>query len=429
MGRGAPAPDPPLLREVPPVPLLGCIADDFTGATDLANTLAKGGLRTVLLIGTPVSPLPEADALVVSLGTRTVPAREAVAGSLAACEALLAAGCRQILLDASSTFDPAAESQLGPVADALVRRLDAGFAPVCPASPAAGRTVYQGHLFLGASLPGGRDPNLLRLLGAQVDGAVGLVPVTVVEKGAAAIRRAMTGLKEGGRRYAVVDAFTDAHLLAIGEAAAGQALVIGGPGIALGLPANFRAAGLLPPGDDAVALPSPRGRATARGRAAVLAGSLSRSTLGQIGFARDRMHTLELDALEVPDAEALARAALDWAEGLLEEGPVLIAASAMPDRVAELRRRLGPERAGALVQAALAGIAAGLVERGVERMVVAGSETSAAIVSRLGIRQLRIGAEIDPGIPWTSAGPEGLHLMLKSGANGARDLFLKAFET
>ncbi|MFC7737301.1 3-oxo-tetronate kinase [Roseomonas sp. GCM10028921] len=448
MGRGAPAPHPPLLREVPPVPLLGCIADDFTGATDLANTLAKGGMRTVLLIGTPGRPpggapggeLPEADAVVVSLATRAAPAREAVAGSLAACEALLAAGCRQILLADSSAFDPVAESHVGPVADALVRRLDAGFALVCPASPEAGRTVYQGHLFVGASLLGeggmgagprapGREPNFLRLLGTQVDGAVGLVPVTVVEKGAAAIRRAMTGLKESGRRYAVVDAFTDAHLLAIGEAAAGQALVIGGPGIALGLPANFRAAGLVPARDDAAALPAARGHATARGHAAVLAGSLSRSTLGQIGFARDRMHTLELDALDVPDSEALTRTALDWAEGLLGEGPVLIAGSAMPDRVAELRRRLGPERAGALVQAALAGIAAGLVERGVGRMVVAGSETSAAVVSRLGIRQLRIGAEIDPGIPWTSAGPEGPHLALKSGANGARDLFLKAFET
>jgi len=268
-----------------------------------------------------------------------------------------------------------------------------------------------------------RDANLVRVLGRQTDGAVGLVPFAVVEQGAAAIRRAMTGLKESGRRYAIADAVTDAHLLAIGEAAEHHALITGGSGVAMGLPANFRRAGLLPErGDSAAALPP------MRGHAAVLAGSCSRATLGQIGLARDHLPTLELDALATPDMAALTAQALDWAEGKLGEAPVVIAASAPPDKVAALQARLGREAAGALVEQALAAIAEGLVARGVRRLVVAGGETSGAVVSRLGVTSLRIGPEIDPGVPWTYAEPAGLHLALKSGNFGARDFFLKAFQ-
>ncbi len=413
--------------------LLGCIADDFTGATDLASTLVKGGMTAVQVIGVPDGPLPEADAVVVALKSRTAPARQAVAESLAACEALLAAGARQIFFKYCSTFDSTDEGNIGPVADALVRRLGCGFALANPAFPTNGRTVFQGHLFVGSSLLNEsgmenhpltpmRDANLVRVLGRQTDGAVGLVPFATVEQGEAAIRRAMTALKEGGRRYAVVDALTDAHLLAIGAAAAGHALVTGGSGVAMGLPANFRRDGSLPErGDSAAALPP------MEGHAAVLAGSCSRATLGQIGLARDHAPTLELDALGTPDAAALIGQALEWASDKLGAGPVVIAASAPPDRVAALQAKLGREAAGALVEDAMAGVAEGLVARGVGRMVVAGGETSGAVVARLGVRFLRIGPEIDPGVPWTYAEPAGLHLALKSGNFGARDFFLKAF--
>jgi uncharacterized protein YgbK (DUF1537 family) len=413
--------------------LLGCVADDFTGATDLASTLVKGGMTAVQVIGVPDGPLPEADAVVVALKSRTAPARQAVAESLAACEALLAAGARQIFFKYCSTFDSTDEGNIGPVADALVRRLGCGFALANPAFPTNGRTVFQGHLFVGSSLLNEsgmenhpltpmRDANLVRVLGRQADGAVGLVPFATVEQGEAAIRRAMTALKEGGRRYAVVDALTDAHLLAIGAAAAGHALVTGGSGVAMGLPANFRRDGSLPErGDSAAALPP------MEGHAAVLAGSCSRATLGQIGLARDHAPTLELDALGTPDAAALIGQALEWASDKLGAGPVVIAASAPPDRVAALQAKLGREAAGALVEDAMAGVAEGLVARGVGRMVVAGGETSGAVVARLGVRSLRIGPEIDPGVPWTYAEPGGLHLALKSGNFGARDFFLKAF--
>ncbi|MFN9095067.1 MAG: 3-oxo-tetronate kinase [Alphaproteobacteria bacterium] len=414
--------------------LLGCIADDFTGATDLANTLVKGGMTAVQVIGVPTGPLPEADAIIIALKSRTAPVGDSVGQSLAACDALLAAGAKQIFWKYCSTFDSTDQGNIGPVADALLKRLGSGFALACPAFPTNGRTIYLGHLFVGNALLNESgmenhpltpmtDANLVRVLGRQTDGAVGLVPFTTVEQGAAATRQAMMRLAEQGRRYAIVDAVTDQHLLAIGEAAAQHALITGGSGVAMGLPENFRRAGLLPARGDAASLPA------MQGMAAVVAGSCSRATLGQIGLARDHVAVLELDALETPDAAALASQALDWVTGkLAADRPVVIAASAPPEKVAALQAKLGRDAAGALIEAAMAAIAEGLVARGVGRLVVAGGETSGAVVQRLGVTALRIGPEIDPGVPWTFAEPRGLHLALKSGNFGARDFFLKAFD-
>jgi uncharacterized protein YgbK (DUF1537 family) len=415
--------------------LLGCIADDFTGATDLASMLVKNAMRTVQLIGVPGAQdaVPDADAIIVALKSRTAPVRQAVTESLAALAWLQGAGCRQYFFKYCSTFDSTDEGNIGPVADALLDALGGGLALACPAFPTNGRTVYLGHLFVGGALLNESgmekhpltpmtDANLVRVLSRQTTGTVGLVPFTTVNGGAPAIRRAMTGLKEQGRRYAVVDAVTDDHLRSIGEAASGHALITGGSGVALGLPENFRRAGVLRQGDASVLPP-------VDGHAAVVAGSCSRATLLQIGTARDQLPTLELDALATPDAAALAAQALAWVEDKLGASPVLIAASAPPDKVAALQAKLGREAAGALVEAALAAIAEGLVARGVRRLVVAGGETSGAVVTRLGVRALRIGGEIDPGVPWTyaeGAGPT-LLLALKSGNFGAADFFLKAF--
>ena len=414
--------------------LLGCIADDFTGATDLANTLVKGGMTAVQVIGVPTGPLPEADAIIIALKSRTAPVGEAVAQSLAACEALLAAGAKQIFWKYCSTFDSTDQGNIGPVADALLKRLGSGFALACPAFPTNGRTIYLGHLFVGNALLNESgmenhpltpmtDANLVRVLGRQTDGAVGLVPFNTVEQGAAATRQAMMRLAEQGRRYAIVDALTDQHLLAIGEAAAQHALITGGSGVAMGLPENFRRAGLLPARGNAASLPP------MQGMAAVVAGSCSRATLGQIGLARDHVPVLELDALATPDAAALTAQALEWVMGkLAADRPVVIAASAPPEKVAALQAKLGRDAAGALIETAMAAIAEGLVAQGVGRLVVAGGETSGAVVQRLGVTALRIGPEIDPGVPWTFAEPRGLHLALKSGNFGARDFFLKAFD-
>ena len=413
--------------------LLGCIADDFTGATDLANTLVKQGMTAVQLIGVPTGPLPEADAIIIALKSRSIPARDAVRDSLAALDALLAAGAKQIFHKYCSTFDSTDAGNIGPVADALLARLASGFAIACPAFPTNGRTIFQGHLFVGGSLLSEsgmenhpltpmRDANLVRVLSRQTDGGVGLVPFATVEQGPFAIRRALTRLAEQGRRYAITDAATDAHLMAIGEACAPHALITGGSGIAMGIPENFRRAGLLPARPDAADLPP------ARGAMAVLAGSCSRATLGQIGLARDHLPVLELDALATPDAAAMTAQALDWAADKLSDArPIVIAASANAERVEALQQRLGREAAGALIETTLANIAEALVARGTGRLLVAGGETSGAVVLRLGVTALRIGPEIDPGVPWTYAEPNGIHLALKSGNFGGRDFFLKAF--
>ena len=418
------------------MPLLGCIADDFTGATDLASTLVRHGMRTVQVIGvpTPGAPVPDADAVIVALKSRTAPPAQAVAESLAALAWLQAAGCTQFFFKYCSTFDSTEAGNIGPVADALVDALGCGFALACPAFPVNGRSVYMGHLFVGQVLLNESgmekhpltpmtDANLVRVLGRQTEGTVGLVPYATVEQGAVAIRRAMTALKEQGRRYAIVDAVSDAHLRAIGTAAEGHALITGGSGIAIGLPDNFRRTGALAEMSDPGALPD------IAGHCAVLAGSCARATLFQIGRARETIPTLQLNPLATPDAAELARQALDWAADKLGAVPVLIAASAPPEQVAALQAKLGRDAAGALIETAMAAIAEGLVARGVRQLVVAGGETSGAVVTALGVHRLRIGAEIDPGVPWTLAegGGPTLKLALKSGNFGAPDFFLKAF--
>lgn len=416
--------------------LLGAIADDFTGATDLCSMLVRGGMRTVQLIGVPDmdTPMPDADAVVVALKSRTAPVKQAVAESLAALKWLQAAGARQFFFKYCSTFDSTDKGNIGPVADALIDALGCGFALACPAFPTNARTVYLGHLFAGGTLLNESgmenhpltpmtDANLVRVLSRQTEGTVGLVPFVTVDRGAHAIRDAMTELKERGRRYAIVDAITDAHLVSIGAAAANHALLTGGSGVAMGLPENFRKAGLLSDAGDPGALPK------LQGASAVVAGSCSRATLAQLGYVRQHLPVFELDAMETPDAAALSAAALAWAADKIDGKPVVIAASAPPEKVAALQSRLGREQAGALIEDTVARVAEGLVARGVRKMVVAGGETSGAVVGRLGVRSLRIGAEIDPGVPWTLASGSGADLMvaLKSGNFGATDFFLKAF--
>ncbi len=417
--------------------LLGAIADDFTGATDLASMLVRNGMRSVQLIGVPRhgQPPPDTDAVVVALKSRTTPAQHAVSESLAALAWLRDAGCRQVFFKYCSTFDSTERGNIGPVADALLAALGCGFALACPAFPANGRSVFQGHLFVGSRLLNESgmenhpltpmtDANLVRVLGRQTDGTVGLVPYAVVTRGAEAIADALTALQREGRRYAIVDAVSDEHLVAIGTAARRHALITGGSGVAMGLPENFRRDGLLAPGGDPSALPA------VDGYAAVLAGSCSAATLGQIAAAGEHAPVLRLDPLAHPDAAALSAQALAWSSGKLGAAPVVIAASASPDKVAALQEVLGRDAAGALVEHALAMIADGLFARGVRRLVVAGGETAGAVVSRLGVRSLRIGAEIDPGVPWTFAEGErdSLLLALKSGNFGAPDFFLKAFQ-
>jgi uncharacterized protein YgbK (DUF1537 family) len=414
--------------------LLGAIADDFTGATDLANTLVRQGMRTVQLIGVPTHVVPEnVDALVVALKSRTIPAADAVAQSLAALRWLKTAGARQILFKYCSTFDSTDQGNIGPVADALLDAMGADFTVFCPAFPENGRTIYRGYLFVGEVLLSEsgmrdhpltpmRDANLRRVLARQTPHKVGLVPLAVVSRGAAAVRAEFARLRGEGCRHAILDAVSDADLLTLGEALANLDLVTGGSGIALGLPENFRRAGLLARTQQADRLPP------VRGAAAVISGSCSTATLAQVAAMRRTQPVFDVDPLALAAGEPVAAQALDWAESRLGDKPLLISASAPPERVRAVQERLGRERAGNLVEAALAEITRGLVARGVRRLVIAGGETSGAIVQALGIAGLRIGRQIDPGVPWTaSLGEPVLALALKSGNFGREDFFMRAF--
>lgn len=417
--------------------LLGAIADDFTGATDLCNTLVRRGMRTVQLIDVPAPdmPVPDAEAVVIALKSRTIPAAEAVALSLAALAWLQQAGARQILFKYCSTFDSTDDGNIGPVAEALLDALGSDFTLFCPAFPENGRTIFKGYLFVGDVLLSEsgmrdhpltpmRDPSLVRVLQRQSKGRVGLVSHANVAQGAAAIDSAFADLRRQGFRHAIVDAIADHDLEAIGEAAAGLALITGGSGIALGLPANFRRQGLLGAGGGADQLPA------IGGAAAVLSGSCSEATQAQVAHMINSQAaaTFILNPLALAEGRDLAAAALAWAAPLLGEQPILIASTAGPKLVAKVQEELGRERAGALIENTMAQIAKGLVEGGVRRLVVAGGETAGAVVQALGVRGLRIGRQIDPGVPWTmSLGDPPLALALKSGNFGAPDFFLRAF--
>jgi uncharacterized protein YgbK (DUF1537 family) len=414
---------------------LGCIADDLTGATDVALMLQNAGMRTIQVIGVPEpidsAALQDADAVVVALKSRTSAPAEAVAQSLAALAWLRAGGAAQILFKYCSTFDSTDAGNIGPVADALLDALGAGFTVACPAFPTNRRTIYQGHLFVGEQLLSDspmkdhpltpmRDASLVRVLGRQTRRKVGLVPLPTVRQGAPAMREAFAALQSSGHAYAIVDAVADEDLLALGAACAELPLLTGGSGIAMGLPANlgFRKG-------------TAEGLPAAGGHAAVLSGSCSAQTVAQVAHWMKSRPAFCIDPLRLAEGEDLAAAALDWAQPQLAAGPVLVYATAEPASVREVQARLGSQRAGELIEDCLAQVARGLVALGVRRLVVAGGETSGAVVNALGVRALRIGPQIDPGVPWTQtvemrAGEPRLALALKSGNFGTVDFFDKA---
>ncbi|MEN5035813.1 3-oxo-tetronate kinase [Pseudomonas sp. TWI929] len=417
-------------------PILGCIADDFTGGTDLASMLVRGGMRTLLVIGVPAGPIDsDADAIVIALKTRTLPAAQAVEQSLAALAWLEAAGCRQYFFKYCSTFDSTAQGNIGPVADALLDALDTPFALACPAFPENQRSLFNGHLFVGDTLlseSGMRhhpltpmtDANLVRVLQQQTPRKVGLVRQATVSQGAAAVRQALADTQASGCGYAIVDAISNTDLMVIGEAASEQRLITGGSGVALGLPGNYKRAGLLADAACAAALPA------VEGLAAVLSGSCSVATNGQVAHWRDSgKPSFALDPLRLAEGHDLVTEALGWAQPLLAQGPVLVYASAPPDAVKAVQARLGVEAAGAIVERALAQIAVGLLELGVRTFVVAGGETSGAVVKALGVEALRIGPSIAPGVPWTlSQSQAPVALALKSGNFGGPGFFTQALE-
>jgi len=414
--------------------LLGCIADDFTGATDLANNLVRSGMRAVQTIGVPVGRVQaDVDAVVVALKSRTVPKADAIAQSLAALRWLQAHGARQIYFKYCSTFDSTAEGNIGPVTEALQDALGCDFTIATPAFPDNGRTVFRGYLFVGDALLNEsgmqdhpltpmRDANLVRVLQSQCRRRVGLIDYRIVAKGADAIAARIAALKEDGVAIAVVDAISNDDLMRLGPALRQMPLVTAGSGVAIGLSANFG----LSPSNAASDLP----RAT--GSRAIVSGSCSLATNRQVrAFAASGGASFRVDPRDVAAGRDVVGDALVWAADRLGAAPVLVYSTAEPDDIRIIQQMLGARAAGAATEGALAAIAHGLVDRGVGQLVVAGGETAGACVQELGVEQLRIGPQIDPGVPWCHAPvagrPHGLHLALKSGNFGGDDFFSRAF--
>jgi uncharacterized protein YgbK (DUF1537 family) len=413
-------------------PLLGCIADDFTGATDLANMLVREGMRTVQTIGVPTTPPDRVDAIVVALKSRTIPAADAKAQSSRALAWLREQGCRQFLFKYCSTFDSTDEGNIGPVIDVLMQDLGTDFTIACPVFPETGRTLYRGHLFVQDALLNEsgmenhpltpmKDANLVRVLQRQTESPVGLIPYSVVAQGAAAIKQDIDRLRSKGVRIAIVDALANEDLYTIGAACATLPLISGGSGIALGLPGNFVRAGLLSPDGQAADLPA------VEGLSVVLAGSASRATNQQVDAWVGKHPSFRIDPLALARGEPVVKQAIAFAREQLPRCTPLIYATSTPEKVKSVQTQLGVEFAGNLIENALADIARELHAAGVRRFVVAGGETSGAVVQALGVRALRIGAQIDPGIPATaSVGEAPIAMALKSGNFGSLDFFEKA---
>ena len=405
--------------------LLGCIGDDFTGSSDLGNTLVKAGMRVVQYSGTPTGPAaPDVEAGIVALKSRTMPVEDAVRLSLEALDWLREQGCRQFLFKYCSTFDSTSQGNIGPVAEALANALNADRVIFCPAFPATGRTIYQGHLFVGDRLLSESgmqdhpltpmsDPDLRRWLGLQVREGVGHIPAATVRRGADSVRAALSGQPH---RFLVTDAIQDEDLVTLGQAVADQVLLTGGSGIALSLPDNFRAQGLL-----SAERPQWRGQA---GPAAVLSGSCSRATREQVArHIADGSPALEIDPEALLRDDMTARDAARWA--LSQTGLPLVYSSADPDAVRAVQDHHGSQIVAARLDAFFAECARLLVAGGVTRLITAGGETSGAVVEGLSVDALEIGPEIDPGVPAIRV-RDNLVMALKSGNFGAEDFFAKA---
>jgi uncharacterized protein YgbK (DUF1537 family) len=407
--------------------ILGAIADDVTGATDLASLIARADRAVLLSFGIPRKPLPQADALIIATKSRMAPVGEAKAIALDAARYLAGAGAAQIYFKYCSTFDSTERGNIGPVSEALMAELGVEVTLACPSYPGYARTVYQGHMFVGSQplaespmrkhpLTPMTDSNLVRFLGKQCREQVGLVPLRVVEEGVDAIRVHVSRCKDAGERLLIADAILDRHIAALASAASGMRLVTGGAALGGALaaqqPSRLSQTNASPP---------PR-----KGPIALLSGSCSAATLAQVKTVIREVPSRLLDPIRLigggPDEIA---AVLDWATA--QKGDFLVYSTAESGRIKDVQAALGVDRAGALVEEAFGEIAAGLAKSGVRRFVVAGGETSGAVIRALDIRTLSFGEELDPGVPWTySIDPDGYTFALKSGNFGGPDFFRRA---
>ncbi|CAN7690580.1 3-oxo-tetronate kinase [Rhizobium leguminosarum] len=418
--------------------LLGSIADDYTGASDLANTLTKNGLRTVQTVGIPDPSLalPDVDAVVVSLKIRSIPASDAVTAATSAERWLRQRGAGHVLYKICSTFDSTDAGNIGSVTEALSDAAGGGIVLVTPAFPETGRTVYLGHLFVGGQplnesplkdhpLNPMHDANLVRVLTRQSRNAVGLLDLIAIAAGPDAVKARLDSLRTAGVTAVIADAIFERDLETLGEVALETPVSTGASGLGLGLArALVRSGRISSSGATTADAIRPVG-----GLSAIVAGSCSKATLHQLDIAERSMPVLRLDPerlLAGPDEIA---AAISWAGDRISAGPVVVAASAAPETVSRLQSLHGREASGHAIETATSIITAELVERGVRRLVIAGGETSGAAVDRLAIPAFLIGPEIAPGVPVlrTIGNAQGdMLLALKSGNFGGEDFFTAA---
>ncbi len=417
---------------------LGCIGDDFTGSTDLANNLVRSGLRVVMTNGVPQRSAPlDADAVVVALKSRNISPADAIEQSLGALTWLHAAGAQQFYFKVCSTFDSSASGNIGPVTEALMDALGTDFCCVAPAFPETRRTLYMGHLFVGDLLlsdSGMRhhpltpmtDANLVRVLQAQCSRHVGLIEHTTVRAGATAIHLRIAALRGEGVGLAIIDALDDHDLQQLSMALANAPLVVASAGLALGVARGFIRGRIQPTTPHADDLPR------ASGHKAVVSGSCSTATRSQVlRFVEAGLPAFAIDPLRIAAGIDVVGETLALAEAQLGSVPVLVYSAAVPADVKAAQEQLGGDDAGKMVERTLANIALGLVQRGVRQLLVAGGETAGACVQALGVESMSVGSQVDPGVPWCHAdspfAPEGIHLALKSGNFGAPDIFTRAF--
>ncbi|WP_081893147.1 MULTISPECIES: 3-oxo-tetronate kinase [unclassified Serratia (in: enterobacteria)] len=413
--------------------LLGVIADDFTGATDIASFLVENGLPTVQLNGVPQNDTPvSAQAVVISLKSRSCPVEQAIEQSLQALAWLQRQGCRQFYFKYCSTFDSTAQGNIGPVTDALLDALGEQQTVISPALPVNGRTVYQGYLFVMDQLlseSGMRnhpvtpmtDSNLLRLMEAQAKGRCGLVNATEMENGAEAVKAKLQQLTQQGVRYAVLDTLNEQHLLTQGEALKTMKLVTGGSGLAIGIARQWAQPGQA----KAQSAGAPQGK-----KAVVLSGSCSTMTNKQVTRYRQQAAAQAIDVarcINASDRSTYASELSLWVEqqSSAELAPLLYA-TAEPEQLQQTQQQYGVEAASLAVEALFADVVIRLHQQGFNRFIVAGGETSGIVTQALGIRGFHIGPCISPGVPWVRAIEQPVSLALKSGNFGDENFFARA---
>lgn len=405
--------------------LFGAIGDDFTGSSDLGLMLADGGMRTVQYVGTPNVPASsDIDAGIVALKTRSVPVQEAIEKSIQAYRWLKAQGCQQFMFKYCSTFDSTANGNIGQVIDALVEEIGTDKpVVVCPVFPGAGRSIYQGHLFVNDTLLSESgmqnhpltpmiDPDIRRVLAPQTSRTVGHLALSDILSGKA--RSRLLGEANEGRQLVVCDAVSEDNLYEIAKAASDFPLITGGSGIALGIPANFGKTSA----NKAHWTKSSR-------RVLCLSGSCSIATRGQIKTHGDKGGVLlKLDADAIISGSVDADHALKWARE--QTALPLVYSSDNPKQVKAVQNKYGLETAASAFENLFSEIARQASDYGFGAIISAGGETSGAVVEALNADALEIGPMIDPGVPAIKVTGQNLTLALKSGNFGAPDFFEKA---